>query len=78
MHLLLQRIDSSIGGRLCEGGNHSSFAKKIECSFDEMLKIPPPGGWAPISAKKALEDIISDIKKALDAQPGVHVDDLIF
>jgi hypothetical protein len=43
-----------------------------------MLKIPPPGGWAPISAKKALEDIISDIKKALDAQPGVHVDDLKF
>jgi hypothetical protein len=32
-----------------------------------MLKIPPPGGWAPISAKKAL-----------DAQPGVHVDDLKF
>jgi hypothetical protein len=43
-----------------------------------MLKIPPPGGWSPISAKKALEDIISDIKNALDAQPGVHVDNLIF
>lgn len=40
--------------------------------------IPPPGGWNPKSAKKKLEDIISDIKKALDAQPGVHVDDLIF
>jgi hypothetical protein len=40
--------------------------------------IPPPGGWNPKSAKKELEDIISDIKKALDAQPGVHVDDLIF
>jgi hypothetical protein len=66
------------GGSRCSGIYNTSYANRIKSRFDDAIKIAPPGGWDPISAKKALEDIISVIKKALDAQPGVHVDDLIF
>ena len=74
--------NAAINGKAIEAvrnsGNHYSYANNIIRKFEQVIKKPPPGGWDPISAKKALEDIISDIKKALDAQPGVHVDDLIF
>jgi|GEM_PF-955161 len=74
--------NAALNGKAIEAvrnsGNHTSYANNIKRSFDDVLKITPPGGWDPISAKHALEGIISRIKKALDSQPGVHVDDLIF
>jgi hypothetical protein len=72
--------NAAINGKAIEAvrnsGNHNSYAKKIVANLDKMN--PPPGGWDPISAKHGLEDLISKIKKAIDAQPGVHVDYLIF
>jgi hypothetical protein len=74
--------NAAINGKAIEAvrnyGNHATYANNIIRSFEKVITKPPPGGWDPISAKHALEDIISDIKKALDAQPGVHVDNLIF
>lgn len=74
--------NAAINGKAIEAvrnsGNHYSYANRIKSRFDDAISKPPPGGWNPKSAKKELEDIISDIKKALDAQPGVHVDNLIF
>jgi hypothetical protein len=72
--------NAAINGKAIEAvrnsGNHYSYANNIFANLEKVT--PPPGGWDPISAKHALEDLISKIKKAIDSQPGVHVDDLIF
>ena len=75
--------NASINGKAIEAvrnsGNHSLYANRIFSTFERILTTKqPPGGWDPITAKKAVEEIISTIKHALDAQPGVHVDYLIF
>jgi len=74
--------NAAINGKAIEAvrnsGNHYSYANKIISKFDDEFSIPPPGGWDPKSSKLRLEKVITDIKKAIDAQPGVHVDDLIF
>ena len=74
--------NAAINGKAIEAvrnsGNHYSYANKIKSKFDDEFSIPPPGGWDPKSSKLRLEKVITEIKKAIDAQPGVHVDDLIF
>ena len=75
--------NAAINGKAIEAvrnsGNHSLYANRIFSTFERILTTKqPPGGWDPITAKKAVEEIITTIKHALDAQPGVHVDYLIF
>jgi hypothetical protein len=74
--------NAAINGKAIEAvrnsGNHYLYSNKIKSKFDDEFSIPPPGGWDPKSSKLRLEKVITDIKKAIDAQPGVHVDYLIF
>jgi hypothetical protein len=74
--------NAAINGKAIEAvrnsGNHDSYAKKIVARFTKIFENPPPGGWDPKSAKETLEKLINEIRKAIDAQPGVHVDYLIF
>ena len=74
--------NAAINGKAIEAvrnsGNHYSYANKIKSKFDDEFSKQPPGGWDPKSAKQRLEKVITEIKNALDAQPGVHVDNLIF
>jgi len=74
--------NAAINGKAIEAvrnsGNHTSYANNIVARFTKIYENPPPGGWDPKSAKERLEKLINEIKKAIDSQPGVHVDDLIF
>jgi hypothetical protein len=74
--------NAAINGKAIEAvrnsGNHDSYAKKIVARFEKSLKNPPLGGWNPKSAKVEMENIIKEIKSAIDSQGGVHVDDLNF
>ena len=74
--------NAAINGKAIEAvrnsGNHYSYANKIVARFEKSLKNPPLGGWNPKSAKVEMENIIKEIKSAIDSQGGVHVDDLNF
>ncbi len=74
--------NAAINGKAIEAvrnsGNHTSYANNIVARFTKIFENPPTGSWDPKSAKERLEKLINEIKKALDAQPGVHVDDLKF
>lgn len=72
--------NASVNGKAIEGelntGNHTAYANKIE---DYLNSLPiPNGGWNPVKAKEAINVLISKIKAAIDANPGVHVDHLTF
>jgi hypothetical protein len=70
--------NAAINGKAIEAvrnsGNHNSYANKIVARFEKSLKNPPNGGWNPKSAKAEMENIIKEIKSAIDYQGGVHVD----
>jgi hypothetical protein len=74
--------NAALNGKAIEAvrnsGNHTSYANKIVARFEKSLKNPPLGGWNPKSAKVEMENIIKEIKSAIDSQGGVHVDDLNF
>lgn len=74
--------NAAINGKAIEAvrnsGNHTSYANNIVARFTKIFENPPSGGWDLKSAKERLEILINEIKKALVAQPGVHVDDLKF
>ena len=74
--------NAAINGKAIEAvrnsGNHSLYANKIVARFEKSLKNPPIGGWNPKSAKAEMENIIKEIKSAIDYQGGVHVDYLNF
>ena len=74
--------NAAINGKAIEAvrnsGNHTSYANKIVTRFEKSLKNPPIGGWNPKSAKAEVENIIKEIKIAIDSQGGVHVDYLNF
>ena len=74
--------NAALNGKAIEAvrnsGNHTSYANKIVARFTKIFENPPPGGWDPKSAKERLEKLINEIRRAIDAQPGVHVDYLIF
>ena len=74
--------NAALNGKAIEAvrnsGNHTSYSNNIVARFTKIFENPPPGGWDPKSAKERLEKLIYEIKKAIDSQPGVHVDDLIF
>ena len=74
--------NAALNGKAIEAvrnsGNHTSYANKIVARFEKSLKNPPIGGWNPKSAKAEMENIIKEIKSAIDYQGGVHVDYLNF
>ena len=74
--------NAAINGKAIEAvrnsGNHNLYANKIVARFKKSLKNPPNGGWNPKSAKAEMENIIKEIKSAIDYQGGVHVDYLNF
>ena len=74
--------NAALNGKAIEAvrnsGNHSLYANKIVARFEKSLKNPPIGGWNPKSAKAEMENIIKEIKSAIDYQGGVHVDYLNF
>ena len=74
--------NAAINGKAIEAvrnsGNHTSYANKIVTRFEKSVKNPPIGGWNPKSAKAEVENIIKEIKIAIDSQGGVHVDYLNF
>ncbi len=74
--------NASVNGKAIEGalntGNHAQYADKIFASLENIRLNPPNGGFNPLEAKTAVSNLINRIKAAIDANPGVHVDYLIF
>lgn len=74
--------NASVNGKAIEGalntGNHAQYADKIVAALENIRLNPPNGGFNPLNAKTAVLNLINRIKAAIDANPGVHVDNLIF
>ena len=59
-------------------GNHGSYADKIVVELEKFLNNPPSGGVNPAWAKDKVNELVNRIKTAIDNNPGVHIDNLIF
>ncbi len=72
--------NASVNGKAIEGelntGNHTAYANKIVAALERIKNQFP--NLDPPTAKQKVIGLINDIKAAIDANPGVHVDHLTF
>lgn len=59
-------------------GNHTAYANKIETALENFKNNPPPGGITPTWAREKVNELVNSIRTAIENNPGVHVDNLIF
>ncbi len=72
--------DAAVNGKAIEGalnsGNHTAYANKIVAELNKIATDFP--NLTPPQAKQKVIELIDKIKAAIDANPGIHVDNLPF
>lgn len=72
--------NAAVNGKAIEGalnsGNHGTYADKIVNQLNKIATDFP--NLSPPAAKQKVIELIDKIKAAIDANPGVHVDNLPF
>jgi len=59
-------------------GNHNIYADKIFQKLENIYSNPPVGGFNPNNSKEKVIELINQIKASINANPGIHVDNLNF
>lgn len=58
-------------------GSHLIYSDRVEAKMNQILSLYN-NNPTPAQARQALENLASQIKTVIEANPGVHIDNLIF